>query len=70
VNDANGVIATNDNWKSDQQSGINSTGLPPTNDLEAAYLGNFAPGAYTAILRDANNATGVGVIEVYKLSDQ
>jgi len=69
VNDANGTIATNDNWKSDQQVLINSTGLPPSNDLEAAYVGQFPPGAYTAILRDANNATGVGVIEVYKLKD-
>jgi hypothetical protein len=44
--------------------------LAPTNDLEAAYIGNFAPGAYTAILRDANGASGVGIIEVYKLADQ
>ena len=70
LNDANGAIAANDNWKSDQESAIAGTGLAPSKDLEAAYLGEFAPGAYTAILRDANHATGVGVIEVYKLKDQ
>ncbi|HVF70436.1 MAG TPA: DUF4394 domain-containing protein [Chthoniobacterales bacterium] len=70
VFDAQGAIASNDNWRSNQQSEISSTFLAPSNDLEAAYVGNFAPGAYTAILRDANDATGVGIIEVYKLSDQ
>lgn len=69
VFDANGAIGGNDNWRSDQGAEISSSRLPPTNELEAAYIGIFAPGAYTAILRDANNATGVGVIEVYKLTD-
>lgn len=68
--DANGAVATNDNWKSDQQTEIYGSKLAPTNDLEAAFIGTFAPGAYTAVLRDANNASGVGVIEVYKLADQ
>jgi hypothetical protein len=68
--DANGEVASNNNWKSSQQAAITATGLAPSHDLEAAFLGIFAPGAYTAILRDANNASGVGVIEVYKLNDQ
>jgi hypothetical protein len=70
VFDANGAIATNDNWRSDQLNEITASQLAPTNDLEAAYIGNFVPGAYTAILRDANGASGVGIIEVYKLADQ
>jgi len=68
--DANGAIASNDNWKSDQQGEIAASNLAPTSDLEAAFIGTFVPGAYTAVLRDANNASGVGVIEVYKLADQ
>ena len=68
--DANGAIASNDNWKSDQEAAITASQLAPSHDLEAAFLGTFAPGAYTAILRDANDATGVGIIEVYKLTDQ
>ena len=67
--DANGQIASNDNWKSNQESEITATQLQPSNDLEAAYIGNFAPGGYTAILSDANGATGVGIIEMYRLEN-
>ena len=57
------LIATNDNWKSDQQAEIEGTGLQPTNDLEAAIVATLpADGAgYTAILRGKNNTTGVGL---------
>jgi hypothetical protein len=66
---AQGQIASNDNWRTDQESAITASGLAPSNDLEAAYIGTFPAGAYTAILRDANNGSGVGIIEVYKLTD-
>ena len=63
------LIATNDNWKSDQQTEIEWTGLQPTNDLEAAIVTTLpAEGAgYTAILRGKNGTTGVGLIEAYDL---
>ena len=63
------LIATNDNWKSDQEAEIEGTGLQPTNDLEAAIVATLpADGAgYTAILRGKNNTTGVGLIEAYDL---
>ena len=63
------LIATNDNWKSDQQAEIEGTGLQPTNDLEAAIVTTLpADGAgYTAILRGKNGETGVGLIEAYDL---
>ena len=63
------LIATNDNWKSDQQAEIEGTGLQPTNDLEAAIVATLpADGAgYTAILRGKNGTTGVGLIEAYDL---
>jgi hypothetical protein len=71
IRDHNGVeIASNNDWGSNQQSEISASNLAPTNDLEAAYIGNFAPGAYTAILSDVNNTTGIGTVEVYKLRDQ
>ena len=44
-----------------------ATGLPPTNDAEAAILITLAPGAYTAIESGKNGGTGVGLIEVYNL---
>ena len=63
------LIATNDNWKSDQQAEIEATMLEPTNDLESVILATLsADGAgYTAILKGKNGATGVGLVEVYDL---
>jgi hypothetical protein len=67
--DSNGVlIAFNDNWRTDQESEIIATGIPPTNDLESAIVRDLAPAAYTAIVRGANNATGVALVEVYGLN--
>ena len=39
----------------------------PTNDLESAIVGDFAPGNYTAIVRGLNNTTGTGLVEAYGL---
>ncbi|HVF70886.1 MAG TPA: DUF4394 domain-containing protein [Chthoniobacterales bacterium] len=70
VFDGNGVqIATNDNWKSSQQAEISGTGVAPSNDLEAAFVGLFPPGAYTAIISGKNNGTGVSVVEVFRLPE-
>ena len=41
--------------------------LPPPNDLESALYGRINPGTYTVIVRGKNDATGVGVFEVYDL---
>ncbi|MEO8439277.1 MAG: NHL repeat-containing protein [Spartobacteria bacterium] len=68
LHDSNGMlIASNDNWKSDQQTEIQLTGLAPINDAEAAILTTLSPGAYTAIQSGANGGTGVGLVEVYNL---
>lgn len=68
------TLNTNDNWKTDDVSGtsqqtiIQNTGLAPTDDRESALLVSLAPGAYTTVLRGKNNTTGVGVVEIYDLS--
>jgi hypothetical protein len=74
LHDVNGAtIATNDNWKIDDQTGqsqeaaIRATTIPPTNDLESALIAALAPGNYTAIVRGKNNTTGVGLVETYNL---
>ncbi len=73
LHDGNGsTIATNDNWKtssngSSQQSEIEATTIPPPNDLESALVATLGPGNYTAIVRGANDSTGVGLVEVYNL---
>jgi hypothetical protein len=61
------VLASNDNWRDAQASAIDSAGLAPANDTEAAIIMSLPPGSYTAILTGANGTTGVGLIEIYDL---
>jgi len=64
----NTPLQSNDDWKTDQQSAIEATGIPPSHDLEAAIVRTLSPGAYTAILRGDGNSTGIGVVEAYDLN--
>jgi hypothetical protein len=61
------LIASNDNWRSDQEQAIEATGLAPTDDRESAILATLSPGHYTAIVRGKNNSTGNALVEVYVL---
>jgi hypothetical protein len=69
LHDGSGTtIASNDNWKDSQQTEIQATGIPPTDDRESAIVEDMlAPGNYTAIVRGKNNTTGVGLVEVFQL---
>jgi hypothetical protein len=62
------LLQTNDDWKSDQQTEIEATGLAPTNDLESAIVRTLDPGSYTAILRGKGDTTGIGVVQAYDLN--
>ena len=64
------VTITDDNWRDDpaQAAAILATGIPPANDLESAIDATLNPGAYTAVVRGKNNTSGVGLVEVYDLS--
>lgn len=69
LHDGNGgLIASNDNWRSEQESEIMATTIPPSNDLESAIVRNLVPGNYTAIVRGVNNTTGIAVVEAYALN--
>jgi uncharacterized delta-60 repeat protein len=69
LHDGNGgLIAANDNWRTDQESEIIATGIAPSNNLESAIVRDLLPGSYTAIVRGAGNTTGVAVIEAYALN--
>jgi|GEM_PF-1022447 len=61
------VIAFNNDWRDTAETAITATGLPPTNNKEAAILATLPPGNYTAIVRGLNDTTGVGLVEVYHL---
>ncbi len=61
------LIMSNNDWKDSQQSEIQATGIPPTNDLESAIVATLAPGSYTAILHGNSGETGNGLVEIYDL---
>jgi hypothetical protein len=61
------LVFSNDNWRTSQEAQINATGIPPTNDREAAIVATLSPGGYTALVHDANGASGVALVEVYNL---
>jgi hypothetical protein len=68
LHDVNGtLIASNDNWKSNQQAQIEATGLAPGDDRDAAILMRLQPGQYTAIVRGSSGTTGVALVEAYAL---
>jgi hypothetical protein len=64
-----GTLA-NDNWRDDpdQEAAIIATGIPPTDDLEAAIAATLDPGAYTAVVTGKNDTSGVALVEVYDVS--
>jgi hypothetical protein len=69
VNASGTVIRSNDNWKDDPQQrvAIEAAGLAPSHDEEAALVETVAPGAYTAVVRGSERATGVGLVEAYNI---
>ena len=62
------LLSSNDDWvNSPQHAAIVASGLAPPNSLESAILTTLSPGNYTAIVRGVNNATGIGLVELYDL---
>jgi hypothetical protein len=66
IHNSNGAtVDSNDDWITNRGP-IEATGLQPSDNTEAAcLLTNLTFGAYTAVLRSAVNAIGVGIVEVY-----
>src|SRR5204863_173759 len=68
LHDATGaIVASNDNWRSDQQAEIAASSIAPTDDNEPAVVWTLAPGNYTTIVRGVNNTTGIALVEMYDL---
>ena len=61
------LLASNDDWQTDQEQEIIDTTVPPTDSRESAILSTLPAGAYTAIVRGKNATTGVGLVEAYVL---
>ena len=69
LHDSNGaLLEANDNWvdSPNKQAIIDST-IPPPNNAESAIVRTLTPGNYTAIVRGANDTTGIAVVEIYAL---
>ena len=64
------IIVSNDNWGSaPNAAAISASGFAPPNNLESAILTTLNPGNYTAIMRGANNGSGVALLEGYDLDN-
>lgn len=62
-----GLLASNDNWRSNQETEILATDVAPHDDRDAAILRALPAGNYTAVVRGAGNSTGVALVEAYAL---
>jgi hypothetical protein len=70
LHDENGaVLATNDNWKEGGEAVVRDTGLAPQYETESVIIATLPVGAYTAIVRGQDNATGVALVEMYNLTN-
>jgi len=72
---ANGtVIASNDNWKINdqthlsQEAAIRATGLAPTDDRESVIMAELGSSSFTAIVRGKNDTVGAGLLEIYDIN--
>lgn len=68
-NAAGELIEMNDNWTSLPPKTV-PEGLAPADQSESLIATSLEPGAYTAVLRGANGATGVGLFELYDIDAQ
>jgi hypothetical protein len=63
-------IGGNDDWQSDGHMGdIQSAGLAPPDALESATIATLPPGAYTVIVQGVGGGTGIGIVEVFDITD-
>jgi sugar lactone lactonase YvrE len=72
---ANGtLIASNDNWKindqthQSQEAAIRALGLAPTDDREAVIMAELGSSGFTTIVRGKNDTVGAGLVEIYDVN--
>lgn len=71
-NSSGALLDQNDDWKNsspEKKQAIMDSGLAPMHDLESAIIATLPASGqtYTAVVRGANNSTGIGVVEIYDL---
>ncbi|MFL6520040.1 MAG: DVUA0089 family protein [Chthoniobacterales bacterium] len=67
--DSNGTsVDFNNDWQTPQVQAVRAVNLAPSDDRESAIVNAFlSPGNYTAIVRGANNTTGVALVEAFRI---
>jgi len=69
-------ISSNDNWRDTQESEIEATMIPPTDNLESAVVLDLSAGAYTALVYGTQDTLvspgdpkgkGIALVEIYDL---
>jgi hypothetical protein len=66
---AGNLLASNNNWQDDPNAAqIEAEGFDPPQPAESALRISLNPGNYTGIVRSADGATGIGLVEIYDLS--
>lgn len=63
------VVASNDNWRSSQETEIIATGLAPADNREAAIVSSFIQGAYSVVIQGSTGGSGVALFEVFALNE-
>lgn len=61
------VIASNNDWTSDQSQELAVIGLAPRDVREAALVATLPAGLYTMVMRGQNSASGIALFELYDL---
>ncbi|HSH38426.1 MAG TPA: hypothetical protein VK993_06545, partial [Chthoniobacterales bacterium] len=71
LNSSGGIVAQNDDWRTQKEQPIRQTGLAPSNDREAAVLLSTADlqgnRQLTVQVRGVNGGAGIGTVEIYAL---
>ncbi len=66
-NASGAIVASNDDWEDDQETEISASGLAPTDPNESAIFATLPAGNFTAVVRGADDTTGVALVEVYSV---
>ncbi|MEM2056630.1 MAG: hypothetical protein QXY99_04465 [Thermoproteota archaeon] len=65
-----GLYYSNDDWVQDSSASyLRAIGAQPQNSKEAAAIVTAYPGCYTIIVKGARGATGVGLVEVFDITE-
>ncbi len=63
------LVRENDDWQSASNADdVITSGVAPENAKEAAIMIRLEPGAYTTVVRGANDGTGIALVEVYEVA--